>query len=50
MTTEALDNYVIAYNVTDENIPAKYNALINNNRYFRGLEISDDIKPGSLTF
>jgi len=50
MTSEAIDNYTIAYNRTDEDIPDKYNALINNNRYFRGLEIDEDIKPGSLSF
>ena len=50
MTTEAVDNYVIAYDIADEDIPNKYNALINNNRYFRGLEIDSDINPNSLIF
>ena len=50
MTTEAVDNYVIAYDIADEDIPNKYNALINNNRYFRGLEIDNDINPNSLIF
>jgi len=49
-TTEALDNYVMAYNVADEDIPVKYNALVNNNKYFRGLEVDNDISPDSLSF
>ena len=49
-TTEALDNYVMAYNIADEDIPVKYNALVNNNRYFRGLEVDNDISPDSLSF
>ena len=49
-TTEALDNYVMAYNVADEDVPIKYNALINNNKYFKGLEVDNDIDPNSLTF
>ena len=49
-TTEALDNYVIAYNIADEDIPVKYNALVNNNKYFKGLEVDNDIDPNSLTF
>jgi len=49
-TTEALDNYVMAYNVADEDIPVKYNALVNNNKYFRGLEVDNDISPNSLSF
>jgi hypothetical protein len=49
-TTEALDNYVLAYNIADEDIPVKYNALVNNNRYFRGLEVDNDISPDSLSF
>ena len=49
-TTEALDNYVMAYNIADEDIPVKYDALINNNKYFKGLEVDNDIKPESLSF
>jgi len=49
-TTEALDNYVMAYNIADEDIPVKYNALVNNNRYFKGLEVDNDISPDSLSF
>jgi len=49
-TTEALDNYVMAYNVADEDVPIKYNALINNNKYFKGLEVDNDISPNSLSF
>ena len=49
-TTEAIDNYVIAYNIADEDIPVKYDALINNNKYFKGLEVDSDIDPNSLTF
>jgi len=49
-TTEALDNYVMAYNIADEDIPVKYNALVNNNKYFKGLEVDNDIDPNSLTF
>tara|TARA_R110000796_G_scaffold118487_2_gene232203 strand:- start:1267 stop:2814 length:1548 start_codon:yes stop_codon:yes gene_type:complete len=49
-TTEALDNYVMAYNIPDEDIPVKYNALVNNNKYFKGLEVDNDIDPNSLSF
>ena len=49
-TTEALDNYVMAYNIADEDIPVKYNALVNNNKYFKGLEVDNDINPDSLSF
>ena len=49
-TTQALDNYVMAYNIADEDIPVKYNALVNNNKYFKGLEVDNDIDPNSLTF
>ena len=49
-TTEALDNYVMAYNIADEDIPVKYNALVNNNKYFKGLEVDNDIDPNSLSF
>jgi len=40
----------MAYNVADEDIPVKYDALINNNKYFRGLEVDNDISPNSLSF
>ena len=50
VTTDAIDDYVMAYNIADEDIPVKYNALVNNNKYFRGLEISGDIDPNSLSF
>jgi len=50
ITTDAIDDYVMAYNIADEDIPVKYNALVNNNKYFRGLEISGDIDPNSLSF
>jgi len=40
----------MAYNIADEDIPVKYNALVNNNRYFRGLEVDNDISPDSLSF
>ena len=49
-TTQALDNYVMAYNIADEDIPVKYNALVNNNKYFKGLEVDNDIDPNSLSF
>ena len=49
-TTQALDNYVMAYNIADEDIPVKYNALVNNNKYFKGLEVDNDIDPNKLTF
>ena len=50
VTTDAIDDYVMAYNIADEDIPVKYNAIVNNNKYFRGLEISGDIDPNSLSF
>jgi hypothetical protein len=49
-TTQALDNYVMAYDIADEDIPVKYNALVNNNKYFKGLEVDNDIDPNSLSF
>jgi len=48
--TKALVNYVRAYNIADEYIPVKYNALVNNNKYFKGLEVDNDIDPNSLSF
>jgi len=50
ITTDAIDDYTMAYNIADEDIPVKYDALVNNNKYFRGLEVDSDIDPNSLTF
>ena len=45
----ALNEYTSAYDILDEDIPNKYNKLITNYDYFRGVEIdSDDDSPESI--
>ena len=52
ITRNAIDQYKLAYDVLDEDIPNKYRDLIDNYNYFGGYQINkdDDIIPGSLNF
>jgi len=52
ITRNAIDQYKLAYNVLDEDIPNKYRDLIDNYNYFGGYQINkdDDVMPGSLNF
>ena len=45
----AINEYTTAYDVLEEDIPNKYNKLLKNYDYFRGVEIdSDDESPASI--
>ena len=50
ITRNAIDQYKLAYDVLDEDIPNKYRDLIDNYNYFGGYQINkdDDIDPGNL--
>ena len=50
ITRNAIDQYKLAYDVLDEDIPNKYRDLIDNYNYFGGYQINkdDDIDPDKL--